>query len=89
LSCAVSTTTTYLQDALINGPVNRSTIKITDRSVPQKTIVRSAISVADVYEIGFDTGTHTKVNKDGIFELEKEEYLDFFLQLDFIGYFKF
>jgi hypothetical protein len=74
--CAV--TTTSLQNAYVEGPARKSTIRVSEDSGVNTVIFRPYLTYCTQTAINLNTGTHSKVDSAGVYTLipvENHEYL--------------
>jgi len=76
ISCTTTKQTLYLQEIEIQGPINQSPIHLTDSIETPSVIISPRFSVNTQKELNANTGGHSMVNSDGIFQVDTSFFND-------------
>ena len=68
--CTTITQTTYLQNVEITGPINPPPIKVIDGQKAGDITLSTSFSFNQTNKSNANTGTHTKVNSQGIYQID-------------------
>ena len=86
-SCAVVTRT--MQTAEVFTPTIEQPIRITDERSSNSVIMRPTFYLSQKEFIGLNTGTHTKVNEEGVYELEPVPGQDYYIESDSVNIYEY
>jgi len=74
ISCTTTKQTLYLQEIEIQGPINQAPIHLTDSIETPSVIISPRFSVNTQKELNANTGGHSMVNADGIFQVDTSSF---------------
>jgi hypothetical protein len=76
ISCTTTKQTLYLQEIEISGPINQAPIHITDSIQTPSVIISPRFSVNTQKNITANTGGHSMVNTNGVFQVDTSFFDD-------------